>query len=128
MAYESDESGQRDIWVVPFAGRGSRWQVTRAGGSAPRWSPRGDELFYVDESGNFMAARVRTSPTFAVTGVQKLFTLESTRIVFGAAPDGRSFVTTVGGRSPERIILVLNWLEEIGRAFQERRQLEAATR
>ena len=47
VAYQSNESRQVEIYVRPFPGPGSQWQVSTAGGSQPRWRPDGKELFYV---------------------------------------------------------------------------------
>ncbi|UCH29722.1 MAG: serine/threonine-protein kinase, partial [Myxococcales bacterium] len=46
LAYASDESGRYEIYVVSYPdGRGKR-AVSTDGGIEPRWSPRGDELFF----------------------------------------------------------------------------------
>ena len=37
VAYQSDESGRYEIYVRPFPGPGGQWQVSTAGGIAPRW-------------------------------------------------------------------------------------------
>jgi serine/threonine protein kinase len=47
-----------------------------AGGSAPRWSHRGDELFYLDAQSNLVAARLTTTPSLVV---------QSTRVLFNAS-------------------------------------------
>ena len=46
IAYASDESGQWEVYVRPFAGSGGRWQISTDGGLYPEWSPNGRELFY----------------------------------------------------------------------------------
>jgi serine/threonine-protein kinase len=47
MAYTSDETGRREVYVRPFPGPGGgRWQISTAGGSYPIWSRSGSELFY----------------------------------------------------------------------------------
>jgi hypothetical protein len=43
------------------------------GGNSPRWSHKGDELFYLDAQSNLVAARVTTTPSFAVHGTRVLF-------------------------------------------------------
>src|SRR2546426_5106346 len=47
IAYQSDESGQYEIYVTPFQGSGGRWRVTVAGGTYPRWRNDGKEIFYL---------------------------------------------------------------------------------
>jgi Tol biopolymer transport system component len=49
IAYESDESGQRELYVRPYPGPGGKWQVSAAGGRYPRWSPDGRKLFFIEE-------------------------------------------------------------------------------
>ena len=48
VAYQSNESGQDEIYVRPFpdADRG-RWQISTGGGTRPLWARSGKELFYL---------------------------------------------------------------------------------
>jgi len=50
VAYDSDELGRYEIYVVPFSpqvpARGGKWQVSNEGGGVPIWSHNGRELFY----------------------------------------------------------------------------------
>ena len=46
LAYGSDESGRYEVYVRPFPGPGSKWQVSSGGGRFPKWSRTGKELFY----------------------------------------------------------------------------------
>ncbi len=46
IAYASNESGQFDIYVDTFPKPGTRVRVTTAGGTEPRWSDDGRELFF----------------------------------------------------------------------------------
>jgi serine/threonine-protein kinase len=57
VAYDSDESGRREVYVAPFAG-GARWQVSNGGGRAPRWRRDTRELFYLDPDGALQAVPV----------------------------------------------------------------------
>lgn len=45
-AYASDESGRFDIYLDTFPKPGSRIRVTAAGGTEPRWSRDGSELYF----------------------------------------------------------------------------------
>ena len=46
LAYSSNETGRTEVYVRQFPGPGGRTQISAGGGTQPRWSPRGNELFY----------------------------------------------------------------------------------
>jgi len=46
VAYQSNESGRNEIYVVPYPGPGGKSQVSTDGGTNPRWARNGRELFY----------------------------------------------------------------------------------
>ena len=49
LAYTSDQSGRREVYVRPYPGSGAVIQVSNHGGTAPLWSHDGRELFYAQE-------------------------------------------------------------------------------
>jgi serine/threonine protein kinase/Tol biopolymer transport system component len=59
IAYESNETGQFEIYIYPFPGPGEKVTVSNRGGSQPRWKADGTELFYVAADGNLMSVPVR---------------------------------------------------------------------
>ena len=46
VAYCSNESGQKEVYVTPYPGPGAKLQVSNAGGSDPVWRRKGGELYY----------------------------------------------------------------------------------
>ena len=46
LAFQSDDTGQFEVYVVPYASGGRRQQVSRNGGQHPQWTMRGRELCY----------------------------------------------------------------------------------
>jgi len=68
VTYASKESGDWEVYVTTFPDASGKWQVSRGGGSEPRW--RGDirEIFYIGPTGMLMAAPVDSAGTFS-TGV-----------------------------------------------------------
>ena len=58
VAYRSSESGRFEIYVRPFPGPGGQWQISTAGGIAPRWRPDGKELYYIAPDGKLMAVPI----------------------------------------------------------------------
>jgi len=65
LVYESEASGQYEIYVQPFPGVDEgRWQISTGGGSQPLWAPDGGQLFYLNPEGKLMAVTVRANPGF----------------------------------------------------------------
>ncbi|HVH29711.1 MAG TPA: protein kinase [Vicinamibacterales bacterium] len=120
VAYQSNESGRPEIYVRPFPGPGGQWLVSTSGGTYPRWSADGKELFYLAPDGRLMAASIAAKgATLDVAAPAALF---QTRIVGGGAalvgirqqydvaPDGRFLINvpTESAATPP-ITLILNW-------------------
>jgi serine/threonine-protein kinase len=120
VAYDSDESGQWEIYVRPFLGREGRWQVSREGGVRPKWSKDGNRLFY--RSGNTIIAA-----SFQVLGdslelgrPETVVELEGHyRLVdFDVSPDGERFLVVAPEQSAAastRVTFVFHWFEELKR-------------
>jgi dipeptidyl aminopeptidase/acylaminoacyl peptidase len=49
LAYSSDESGRREVYVQPWPGPGPRQQVSVEGGASPAWNPNGREIFFLGQ-------------------------------------------------------------------------------
>ena len=59
VAYNATTAtGADEISVIPFPPTGERWQISGDGGVQPRWSPTGDELFYLDRAGRVMSVPI----------------------------------------------------------------------
>ena len=72
IAYASNETGQREVYVQRFPELGQRRQISTGGGSQPRWSPDGRELFYA--IGNtLMVVPIETEPTVRVGTPETVF-------------------------------------------------------
>jgi serine/threonine-protein kinase len=99
VAYQSDESGNYQVYVRPFPTGEGRWMISTNGGTTPRWSPKGDELFYL-EGDTLMAVSVQVFPSFKPGAPHALFSgkkVGSTLLAFDqslydVAPDGKRFV------------------------------------
>ena len=56
LAYQSDASGQNEIYARPFPNVDEgRWQISRGGGTSPLWGPDGRELCYLSSVGQLTA-------------------------------------------------------------------------
>jgi len=71
LAYYSNESGRSEVYVRPLYGPGRRHQVSREGGTRPRWSDDGTELFFWGDGWVHVAALTRADD-IAVRSVERL--------------------------------------------------------
>jgi Tol biopolymer transport system component len=58
VAYQSNETGRNEIYVVPFPGPGVPTQVSISGGVNPQWREDGREIFYLAPDNRLMAVPV----------------------------------------------------------------------
>ena len=62
VAYESNETGDWEVFITTYPTAGGKLQVSRTGGRQPRWRGDGKEIFYVDPHGTLTAVPVTTEP------------------------------------------------------------------
>jgi len=97
LAYLSDETGRREIFVMPFVSDGpagsGKFQVSSDGGFAPRWSPAGHELLFLNLNQQVMVVGYVTKVSSFVPGKPRLWSTKRLARVgasnFDVAPDGR---------------------------------------
>jgi serine/threonine protein kinase/Tol biopolymer transport system component len=117
LAYESDESGQWQVYAISFPAADEKRQISTNGGTAPEWRSDGRELYYVAPDGKLMAVDINEGVTLSSGVPRALFdtSLRTSQSFLGASgfavtPDGRRFLvrtSLVEGREP--ITVVLNW-------------------
>jgi eukaryotic-like serine/threonine-protein kinase len=122
VAYTSNESGQSEIYVIPFppSPNGGRWVVSRGGGVMPRWRRDGKELFFISPDWKMMAVDVSMRPSFQSGAPHALFDTEmvDTGIRTGpmswdVAPDGKRFlIISDNSAGTSSLNLILNWRPE----------------
>ena len=122
LAYVSNESGRYEVYVTSLATPSTaKWAVSTTGGSAPRWSHRGDELFYLDAQSNLVAARLTTAPSLVVQSTRVLFNASDfvqtsvSRRNYDVAVDDQRFlmVQRAEGAKRGQIVVVEHWADEI---------------
>jgi serine/threonine protein kinase len=122
LAYASNESGRYEVYVKPFSNGEGKSRVSIDGGVVPRWSRRGDELFFA--SGNdIMAVRVQTKPTLILGQPQKLFSrrpvaadrAEGFYDSYDVSADGQRFVMLQSDEqqtTSQKLTIIQNWFAE----------------
>jgi Tol biopolymer transport system component len=117
MAYESDESGQFEVYVQNFPPNGNRWQVSANGGGSAWWSSDGKELFFYAPDGKLMSVNVKLGNTFEASPPQEMFKVPGVIANgrFVASLDAQRFLLPLQKEQRPFLAVVLNWVEGIRR-------------
>jgi serine/threonine-protein kinase len=119
MAYVSDESGRKEIYVRPFSGAGGRIKISSDGGAEPVWARGGRELFY-RQGNQFLSVDVRTEPSLDAGSPRVLFSgeyrpggREDAPFGYDVSRDGNTIYAVRELPAPEverHLAIVTNWL------------------
>jgi Tol biopolymer transport system component len=119
IAYISTEPGEPHVYIQSFPEKGFKQQVSTNAGVLPRWSPKGNELYYVSLlDGRIMAALVKPAgSSLAISAPEALF--QAPGPLNNVASDGRFFTFTSFGASGSgeavthlrlaHIVVIQNW-------------------
>jgi Tol biopolymer transport system component len=118
IAYETNESGRREIVVQAFPKSSAPVPISTSGGVAPRWSVDGKEIYFISADGNLMAVPVTVrGSTFSAGNPLALFfaglPAQVFKVQYAVTRDGQFLVNRLldeGAASP--ITLILNWKPE----------------
>jgi eukaryotic-like serine/threonine-protein kinase len=112
VAYNSDESGEWEVYVASFPEFAGKQQVSVAGGLQPNWRRDGRELFFVTPDGEMMSVAISTVPTLRIDTPKRLFT---TNLVptpgwsqYSVTPDGQRFLVMESTR--QFFTVLQHWL------------------
>ncbi len=128
--YNSNEGGSFNVWMRDFPNPIGKWKLSASHGGAPRWSPDGKFLYYVQLSpplDTLWRVQVDWKPSIVVRtpvvaaapgrlGVQQ----------WDLHPDGKRFIAAMNNsagpapdapRAPSRYVVILNWFTEVEAAL-----------
>jgi len=118
LAYSSDESGRREIYVEPFPRSGAKWRLSVEGGSQPRWRADGREIVYVARNALVTAVPIETTPAFRIGAPHLLFELPLAPdrrcafcYQFAMTPDAQQFIVNRRATAPPPapLVVLTNW-------------------
>jgi len=127
LAYQSDESGQPEIYVQKFPGPGGKIQISTEGGTSPVWGKNGLELFYRNKEKQ-MVVSISTKGVFAAGNSRVLFENSAWMWQSGpnydVTPEGKRII---GVELGEQIVssplhVVLNWKAELADRMAAQKQ------
>lgn len=74
LAYVSDMSGKKQVYVSPFDNPLTKWPVSKDGGSAPVWHPnKTNHILYYRKNKTLMRVEYDPDPQFTITPSTPLF-------------------------------------------------------
>jgi Tol biopolymer transport system component len=111
IAYQSDESGQPEVYAARTEGGAEKRRLSPDGGRLPRWRRDGRALHYVTPNGQIMSIPVEPGSQGGFGVPVPLFRVESVVENYDVSPDGFRFLVSMPAEesteSPLRVIL--NW-------------------
>ncbi len=116
IAYSSNESGRREVYLQPFPGPGGKLQVSTHGGRDPQWRRDGRELFFLGSEGKMMSVVVNPGAVLQLSTPKPLF--DATRASenpagknYAASADGQRFLMRRQIQAPilPATTVILNW-------------------
>jgi len=119
LAYQSNETGVPQVYVLELGGSGGKWQISGARGAWPLWRADGKELYFVDR-GSVMAVPITIGASLEAGTPVKLF---ETRFETGGfrsrrydvTADGQRFIVNrqLGAATQAGFVVVQNWTADL---------------
>ncbi len=124
IAYQSNETGDWEVYAERFPAGGERQRISADGGVKPLWSPEGDSLYYVKRN-TVMRVSVETEEALSPGAPTVLFEANEPldarfRGVQAISPDGQRFLALLeqgaaGGAPPSDLVVIQHWFQELER-------------
>ena len=95
LAYDLDESGRREVYVVSFPDGQGKVQISDSGGVGAKWARGGKELVYTAFDGTVMAVALDTSHGVRPGTPKPLFKLPEGVLAWDVSADGERFLVNV---------------------------------
>ncbi len=108
LTYQSNASGQQEVYIRPFPAKEPLHPVSRGGGQYSAWSGDGKELFFLSPDGALMSSRSDTASGFAANVPQRLFATPirpGNNRPYAVADNGKRFLIPIPANPPLRVIL-----------------------
>jgi serine/threonine-protein kinase len=125
LAYVSDETGTREVYVRPFPGPGIRSQISTGGGMVPIWSRHGRELFFLTPDRRIaVAGYTSTGESFIaskprVWSEKRLPEVPPFSFSIDLTPDGKRFAVVLFAdgsaepKPPTHVTVLQNFFDEL---------------
>jgi Tol biopolymer transport system component len=114
LVYSSDESGQREVYLMKVDG-GGKTQISASGGFYPLWRGDGREIVYLTTDRTMMGAAVQqVGDRMTVSAPRPIFKVNVGTTLgrnYDVTPDGTRFLMAipVPSRIPQAFTVISNW-------------------
>jgi Tol biopolymer transport system component len=125
IAYQSDESGNPEVYVRRVSDPRGKWQVSVGSGTVPIWSRNGREIFYRSPANQIMVSEYEETDHSFVARNRRAWSpahiLDPGYVNLDLAPDGKRFAVFLDPRvSAQRngnlhVTFLLNFFDELRR-------------
>jgi serine/threonine-protein kinase len=126
IAYNSDETGVREVYVRPFPGPGGKWQISTGGGLFPIWARNGRDLFFETLDNHIMMVDYSASGDSFSNEKPHLWSDRQIRDMgtvfnYDLTPDGKRIVAfppdtaSIAESGSVKVSFLLNFLDELRR-------------
>jgi eukaryotic-like serine/threonine-protein kinase len=125
LAYVSNESGRREVYVRALPGPGGRLQISTDGGMEPLWSPRGGGALFYRGSGKVILAHVVFSANPSVTRealFDDVYSNTPVHAAYDVSPDGATLLFSKAAGGDPKLVVVLNWFTDVRQRFAATRR------
>ena len=117
VAYVSDESGRREVYVRELSANavGEKWSVSNGGGSTPRWRADAKELFYVSPDRTIMTVDVTAGVGFQAGRPKPSLELAPGVTTWDVTAAGTRFLVAVPVEQTDQaaFTVMLNWQQAL---------------
>jgi Tol biopolymer transport system component len=114
VVYESNESGQDEVYAASFPTLAAKRKISVNGGRVPVWAKSGKEILYLAADGTLMSAEIQTGSNLMASTPKLLFKPVGSDVGrFAVTADGKRFLINEPVQKSEgekaEITAVLNW-------------------
>jgi len=113
LAYTSSESGQMQVYVIPFLNGQGKWQVSRENSSLPQWSADGKTLYYFSSNSSIASIPVtetKGSLQFGTPTVHGNVLVTFQQFFYDVSSDGKKvLLNSISDQSGQSISIIDNW-------------------
>jgi Tol biopolymer transport system component len=120
IAFESNETGEPQVYVATFPDASMRWTISNRGGVKPRWSSNGRELVFLDLDGILQSVAINVSGGFRAGVPVPLFLLnavDTDGYHYAISRDATRFLVMRPSHKgpPARVNVIMNWPATVAR-------------